>query len=206
MNPHGVTRDFEAGLCAYTGAPFAVAVNSCTAALLLAMAWHLRAGARWPVEIPRRTYVSVPQSIIHAGGRVTWRDEEWEGAYQLRPYPVWDSARWFTSGLYPTIAESTPSPFVCVSFHWSKTLGIQQGGAVLHDDAEADVWLRRARFDGRREGVAPKDDDFDFVGWHAYMSPEVAAEGLVRLSFLPEHNAPLPRDNYPDLSRFEAFR
>lgn len=226
LNPHQVTRDFEAALCAYTGAPYAVAVNSCTAALLLAMAWHVQRDPanreyhdgdanggfggfvreRPVVEIPRRTYVSVPQSIIHAGGRVTWRDEEWQGAYQLRPYPVWDSARWFTSGLYSTIAESTPSPFVCVSFHWSKTLGIQQGGAILHGDAAADAWLRRARFDGRTEGVAPKDDAFDFVGWHAYMSPEVAAEGLVRLSFLPEHNAPLPRDDYPDLSRFEAFR
>src|SRR3546814_2057911 len=28
------------------------------------------------VQIPKRTYVSVPMSIIHAGGRPTFRDEE----------------------------------------------------------------------------------------------------------------------------------
>ena len=29
-NPHAVTKEFEKQLCLYTGAPFAVAVNSCT--------------------------------------------------------------------------------------------------------------------------------------------------------------------------------
>ena len=95
---------------------------------------------------------------------------------------------------------------VCTSHHWSKTLGIQQGGCILHDDPEADAWLRRARFDGRTEGVAPKDDNITQVGWHCYMSPEVAAESLVRLHFLPKHNASLPNDDYPDLSQMEIFR
>src|SRR3990167_11135651 len=102
-NPHEVTREFESALCAYTGAPFAVAVNSCTMALLLAVAWHIRGYPRSKdgsvrfvpdVEIPKRTYVGVPMSIIHAGGRPTFRDEDWIGAYQFKPLPVWDSARW----------------------------------------------------------------------------------------------------------------
>ena len=97
--------------------------------------------------------------------------------------------------------------FVCVSFHWTKTLGVQQGGAILHDDPEADAWLRRARFDGRAEGVPPKEDSFPLRrAWHCYMSPEVAAAGLVRLARLPATNRPLPWDDYPDLSELEAFR
>lgn len=231
-NPHQVTKDFEAALCEYTGAPYAVAVNSCTMALLLAVAYQLsypirarhpieiHAVSRPPIEIPRRTYVGVPMSIIHAGGRPTFRDEVWRGGYQLRPLPVWDSARWFSAGMYRgdladpivegdiryTFERDCAGQMVCVSFHWSKTLGIQQGGAILHDDPEADRWLRRARFDGRQEGVAPKDDTFPQLGWHCYLSPEVAAEGLVRLSFLPRHNEPLPNDQYPDLSTLEIFR
>ena len=218
MNPHQVTRDFEKELCAYTGAPYAVAVSSCTMALLLAVRYHLEQRAMYEllrkdesdwaelcVEIPKRTYVSVPMSIIHAGGRPKFRDEEWRGMYQLKPLPVWDSARWFTYGLYQSRIWAH-EPMLCVSFHWSKTLGIQQGGAVLHDDPDADAWLRKARFDGREEGVAPRDQRFDQVGYHCYMSPEVAAEGLVRLSFLPKHNDPLPNDDYPDLSKFEIFR
>ena len=65
--------------------------------------------------------------------------------------------------------------------------------------------LRRARFDGRTEGLAPRDDDF-ILGWHCYMTPEVAAEGLMRLSLLPDHNDDLPNDDYPDLSTFEIFQ
>jgi dTDP-4-amino-4,6-dideoxygalactose transaminase len=93
----------------------------------------------------------------------------------------------------------------CVSFHHSKILGDTQGGAILHDDPEADKWLRRARFDGRTEGVAPKDDDI-MLGYHCYMSPDVAARLLWKLSKLPLHNADLPNDDYPDLSQIQAFK
>ena len=66
---------------------------------------------------------------------------------------------------------------------------------------------RRARFDGRGEGLAPKDDPFPLSrAWHAYMSPETAAAGLVRLANLPKHNAPIPEENYTDLSQIEAFK
>jgi dTDP-4-amino-4,6-dideoxygalactose transaminase len=194
MSAFDVVRQFEAEVAKYTGAPYCVAVNSCTMALLLACA-YLKVGE---VSIPKLTYVGVPMSIMHAGGRVVFDDRDWQGSYSLNPYPIRDSARRFTSGMYA-------GGFECVSFHWSKILGIQQGGAILHDDPDADAWLRKARFDGRTEGVAPKDDTFT-LGWHAYMSPEIAAEGLVRLSFLPQHNADLPRSDYPDLSKQPVFQ
>jgi dTDP-4-amino-4,6-dideoxygalactose transaminase len=211
-----VTKDFEKAIGEYTDAPYVVAVNSCTMALLLAVAWHIRQhrtiaeGADrlayfeppW-IEIPKRTYVSVPMSIIHAGGRPTFRDEDWVGSYRLNPLEVWDSARWFTSGMYG-------GGMVCVSFHAAKTLGIEQGGAILLDDPEAEEWLRRARFDGRKEGVTPDDQaawgGFTQVGWHCYMNPSTAAQGLLKLHSLPRHNAPLPNDDYPDLSQMEIFK
>lgn len=217
MNPFRVVRDFEAALCEYTGAPYAVTTTSCTMALLLAVAWHLRnkpmAGrgrGDWSslpkIEIPKRTYVGVAMSIIHAGGRPTFRDQDWVGAYELRSLNVWDSARWFTWQMYANTFNQRIGLMQCVSFHWSKTLGIEQGGAILHDNPEADRWLRKARFDGRTEGVAPAEDVFDVMGYHAYMAPETAAAGLVRLANLPRHNDPLAWDDYPDLSQLEIFR
>lgn len=201
--PYRVVRDFESALCDYTGASYAVTTTSCTTALLLACKWQ-SVGKDRPdgifIEIPKRTYVSVPMSIIHSGNGVLFRDEDWSGIYQLRPFPVWDSARRFTFGMY------VPEQFQCASFHWSKILGLGQGGAILHDDPEADEWFRKARFDGRTEGVAPKDDNITMIGYHCYMSPETAAQGLVRLKFLPEHNDDLPNSNYPDLSQMEVFR
>jgi dTDP-4-amino-4,6-dideoxygalactose transaminase len=232
MNPHQVTKDFEREIAQYTGAPYAVAVNSCTSALTLAVAWHLRdeaEGQGWSgawdrygvericVEIPSRTYVSVPQAIIHAGGMPTFREEKWSGAYRLSPLPVWDCARYFTSDMYhgPRM-EGVPfrcgwtlareGVMLCVSFHASKTLGLEQGGAILHDNPEADAWLRKARFDGRTEGVAPKDDRFDMVGWHCYLNPSTAAQGILKLHSLPKHNEPLENDDYPALDQMDIFK
>lgn len=231
-NAHGVTKDFEAALCEYTGAPYAVAVTSCTMALLLAVAYKIRnvpsVLSAWQgvkktlgawrdasvpmVEIPKRTYVGVPMSIVHAGAWPQFRDETWLGSYRLSPLPVYDSARYFEAEMFysprPNVGTwgGDDSKMVCVSFHWSKVLGIQQGGAILHDDPDADEWLRMARFDGRKEGVAPREQKDWIIGWHCYMSPEVSAEGLMRLGLLARRNDPLPNDDYPDLSAMEIFR
>lgn len=195
MNPYQVTKDFEAALCDYTGAKYAVAVNSCSMALLLAVKWDTL-GECIEVSIPKHTYISVPQSIKLAGQRVSFRDEKWRGAYNLGNTPVWDCARRFTSGMYKA------GEFQCVSFASSKILGIEQGGAILHDDDEADRWFRKMRFDGRTEGLNPKDDDFKEVGYHAIMLPSIAAQALLKLSFLPKHNEDMPDYDYPDLSRW----
>lgn len=218
-NPFDVVRQFEKELCDYTGAPYCVTVTSCTAALLLAVAWCLRGNSdaglddgsgyihsgRPDVEIPKRTYIGVPMSIVHAGGRPTFRSDDWSGMYQLRPLPVWDSARLLTSDMY--VSDRPPGQFVCLSFHHAKHLGLAaHGGAILHDSPEADAWLRRARFDGRTEGVAPKDDKFTQIGFHCYMTPPTAAEGLMRLASLPRHNDPLRNDDYADLSLLDIFK
>ena len=218
VDPHAVTCQFENAVANYCGAPYCVSTNSCTMALLLAVAWELwgRTGftprtdpqaVRPSIEIPKRTYISVPMSIIHAGGRPVFRDEQWIGGYQLKPLPIIDSARWFTSGMYSTRqALDGAGVMMCLSFHASKICGDTQGGAILHDSAEADHWLRKARFDGRTEGFAPKDDTFDVIGWHCYLSPDVAARLLWKLSVLPKQNEPLPNDDYPDLSEMGIFR
>ena len=46
--------------------------------------------------------MSVPCSIIHAGGTVKFKKSNpiLKGAYQLDPTPVWDSALRFTKNMY----------------------------------------------------------------------------------------------------------
>jgi dTDP-4-amino-4,6-dideoxygalactose transaminase len=205
-----VVRDFEQAVCEYTGAPYCVAVDSCTNALFLSLMWlkprynlirsYAVIGEVGHITIPRYTYLSVPQQIIHAGLTPMFEDIEWSGMYRLKPWPIYDSARRFTSGMY--IAGN----YMCTSHHWTKPLGIERGGCILHDDAEADKWFRRARFHGRAEGVPPKDDKNLIVGWNMMMLPSVAANGLVRLSHLSKNNPDLPNDDYPDLSRIRWAR
>ena len=205
-----VVEEFEAALCDYTGAPYAVSVNSCSMAIFLALRWFYEHDKfhgmgeyereyDWPqVEIPARTYASVPMSAMHAGFHIKWKTEKWSGAYQLNPLPVWDSARRFTSLMYRA------GQFQCVSFQTSKILGLEQGGAVLHDSYQADTWLRRARFDGRLNAAEKLPQQ---IGWHCYLNPSTAALGLQRLACLPRDNMDQAGAmDFPDLSAIPCFR
>lgn len=196
MSPWGVVKDFEGALCEYTGASYAVAVNSGTAAILLACHRY----SRTTITLPSRTYVSVPCAVKQAGHDLAFQELEWSGEYRLSPLPVWDCARRFTSGMY------VAGQFQCLSFAASKILSAEQGGAILHDNAQADAWFRRMRYDGRTEGVDPKDDTFDLIGHHCMMIPSVAAHLLLKLWHLPMHNEDMPAYPYPDLSLHPAFR
>lgn len=208
MNPYQITADFERALCEYTGAPFAVAVNSCTAALQIACEWYIKKlGYRYAEAdrpffvIPKRTYVSVPQAICRAGGRVIFDDILWSGAYEIGPCTkLWDCARRFTSGMYVS------GQYQCVSFSTTKILGLEQGGAILHDNEDFDKWARKMRFDGRTEGVDQRVDNFDMVGLHCIMLPSTAAALLLKLYHLPKHNEDLGYYDYPDLSKHKAFK
>lgn len=197
MHPFETVRNFEADLAEYAGSKYAVAVESCTSALLLACA-YLKVQE---VVIPKRTYPSVPNSIIHAGGRVKFEDLEWKGIYQLKPYPIYDGAKRFRRGMY------IPGSLHCLSFHAKKILPIGRGGAILTDDADACEWFKVASFDGRHPGVPLSEDKLDMLGWNCYMTPEQAARGHLLLSMAKDFNEDQEENPpYPDLSKFEIFQ
>ena len=179
-NPYQIVRLFEGAIADYTGAPYAVAVDSCTNALFLCCKYVIAA----KVTIPSQTYLSVPMSIMQAGGEVVFdrRPEanNWRGAYQLKPYPIWDAAKRLTSGMYQR------GQLMCLSFHIKKSLGIGKGGMILADDEEAVEWFKRARYEGRSEKFY-KEDSIRDLGWNMYMTPQEAAHGLCLLQNYPEH-------------------
>jgi dTDP-4-amino-4,6-dideoxygalactose transaminase len=203
---HKITEDFEKSLSDYTGAPYVVALDNMSNALFLALYYEKISGQE--IEIPSRTYPSVPCEIIHAGGKVKFEPVEGQtikGAYQLKPTKVWDSALRFTGDMY------IPNTHMCVSFTGPyKHLKLSKGGAILTDDLHAYLWFKRARFSGRRE-CSYHDDYFDMLGWNFYMIPELAARGL---HMMPQfynldgtkkqmEDLELP---YPDLSNFEIYK
>lgn len=195
MNPYKIVETFEKRVAEYAGSKYAVAVDCCSHALFLSCKWCDVSD----VIIPKQTYVSVPCEIIHSGGTVYFDDTEWVGAYQLRPYPIWDSAKRFYNGMYQ------PGTFWCVSFHISKIVPVGRGGMILHDDDEADKWFRMARYSGRHEPTPHGEDTFDMVGWNFTMDPSSAIRGLQLMQRLPNVNADQTED-YPDLSKHPAFR
>lgn len=194
-NPYSVVADFEKELAEYAGSKYAVAVESCTAAILLSCA-YLKVGE---VTIPCHTYPSIPCSIIHAGGTVKFENIEWHGFYQLKPYPIYDGAKRFRRNMY--IKDS----FHCLSFHAKKHLPIGRGGAILTDDEEAVKWFKVARFDGRHE-CSLSSDTFEMVGWNCYMTPEQASRGRLLLMMAHDDYEDLEEDPpYQDLSKYPMY-
>lgn len=199
-DPFAIVRGFEMAVSEYTGAPFVISTTSCTMGLLLACAWWRFRHGHCLVSMPRLSYVGVPASILNAGLSVKFHEEDWQGEYRLLGTDIWDSARRFTHGMY------RQGQIQVTSHHWAKILPLGQGGCILLDDQIAAATMRKMRFDGRTEGYPANLDQVFYPSWHAIMTPETAAHGLMKLAVLQKYNADLPRSDYPDLSRLEAFK
>jgi dTDP-4-amino-4,6-dideoxygalactose transaminase len=197
-----VVDDFEAELCAYTGAPFAVTVDSATNAIFLSLVYELQQRPDHSyVRLPRRMYVGVLQAARNAGYEVLWDDAAWDAGqnyYTLPPTRIVDAARRMFQGMF------VASTLTCLSMHAAKQLPLGRGGAILTDDAAAAEWLRAARMDGRPPG-APIGETV-FPGFHCPMPSDTAARGLWILSRWVDSGydpPPLPQEEYPDLSKLE---
>lgn len=180
-------RQFEKTIAKHCGAPYGIAVESCTAALFLCC---LYAGVK-EVTIPKKTYFSVPAQIKHAGGTVVYKDIPWQGAYQLQPYPIIDSAMRFKKDMYLS------GSFQCLSFHSAKHIPIGRGGMILTDNDKTAEWLKLMRNDGRRE--IPKDKDHVTLSGHNfYMTPGQAGQGI-DLFYWRKSRFPFATEDLPDL-------
>lgn len=202
---HQVTQMFEEAVAAYTGAPYCVAVDNASNALYLCLT---REGVEgMTLEVPCRTYVSVPCEVRLAGARIKWLPVEGTyltGAYRLAPTRVWDSALRFTAEMY------VPGSLMCLSFTGAyKHLKLGKGGAILCDKESDREWLKRARNSGRGE-CSYHVDTFTMIGRNCYMMPQVAAQGLLLMNqfynldgtkkTMPDLSLP-----YPDLSKFDIY-
>lgn len=203
---HKITEDFERELCRYTGAKFACCTDNMSNALYLALTYVGVTGKE--VDLPSRTYPSVPCEVIAAGAKIKWLpspEKTLTGEYQLTPTPVWDSALRFTADMYQ------PGQFQCVSFTGPfKHFKLSKGGAILHDDPKAVEFFIRGRNSGRGE-CSYHVDNFTSLGRNCYLMPEISARGLLliqqfyNLDGTKKHNEDLTLP-YPDLSKFEVYQ
>lgn len=212
-----VTEDFEKALADYTGAKYVVTVDNMSNALFLALYYenHINKSIKEDfVYCPKRTYPSVPCEIIHTGLRVeltenygclNMNEGTLTGAYELGNSNVYDSALRFTADMY------LKGTHMCVSFTGPyKHFKLSKGGAILTDSYKAYLWLKRARYSGRRE-CSYHDDNLDMLGWNFYMMPELAARGLLlmnqfyNLDGSKKHQEDLTLP-YPDLSKFKIYQ
>ena len=164
---------FETEIAEYCGSKYAIACDSNSNAIRLVL--HYLGIVGQEIRIPARTYVSVPNQIILSGNKPIFEDTQWDGMYQLGYTGIYDAATAFYERMYyDTLEES----YMILSFHIKKILNIGQGGMILTNDERFNEWARPMIYDGRHKYKLYKDDEFECVGWHMYMSPEQAKRGL----------------------------
>jgi dTDP-4-amino-4,6-dideoxygalactose transaminase len=197
-DPWDVVDAFEKKVAAYAGSQYAVSLDNCTNAIVLGLKYLNYKGG---ITLPKNTYMSVPATIINAGGFVKFKDIEWSGMYQLYPTPIYDSATRFRKGMY------IQGSYQCLSFHKKKILGIGKGGMILTNDKDAYDWFKIARYEGRHMDVPCAEDTFDMIGWNMYMPPEQAAYGIALFNQLPDYNEDCGSSEiYHDISIFDVYR
>lgn len=193
---------FEELIAEYAGSKYAVAVDSCTNALFLSLKYckDFLGYESNSIDIPKKTYISVPMQTIHAGFKVNFKDIKWSGSYQLNPLPIIDSAQRFTKDMY------IKNTFYCLSFNFKKILSTGKGGMILTDSKEAVEWFKKARYEGRSEKYY-KEDSIEQIGWNMYMTPQEAAHGLALMQNYPQHSPDIKEINgYRDLTEFPVFK
>lgn len=179
MNNNDFILMFEKLLSEYTGAPYVVLTDSCTNALFLSLKLKLNQNKiiDHNILIPNRTYISVPQAIIHCGLTPVYGDFHWFGSYELGDTHIMDCAVGFKKDMYK------PDKFMCLSFQQKKAIKIGKGGAILLDNFDDYNTLKRMAWDGRDSSKSVLDDiDNIILGYHMNMIPDDAAKGILLLN------------------------
>jgi dTDP-4-amino-4,6-dideoxygalactose transaminase len=188
---------FEQEIAKFYGAPYAVAVDCCTHALELCLRHQLVKH----YTVPKRTYISVPFLADKLGITFEWRDEEWQDYYYLGGTNIIDAAVLWEENSY------IPNTFMCVSFQFRKHLSLGRGGIILTDSKKDVIILKKMSYDGRLPDIPWREQNIDTMGYHYYMTPEIAQLGLDKL---PEAIKTKPKkwkvNDWPDLTKMEIFK
>ena len=195
----GTVEQFEDKIAEFFGAPYAVAVDCCTHGLELA----LRYTQADRILVPTHTYLSVPMLSNKLGIQRMWKQEEWKDYYHITSRVI-DAAVLWKEDSY--IADT----FMVLSFQFKKHLNLGRGGAILVQNVEDWLELKAMAYDGRSPEDTPwAEQNIEKIGYHYYMTPEVAYNGLTKLNN-PEFQNKERREwswkDYPNIMNFKVFK
>jgi dTDP-4-amino-4,6-dideoxygalactose transaminase len=188
--------EFEKKIAEFFGAPYAVAVDSCTHGLELC----LRYAHAPEMHCPKNTYLSVPMLASKLRIKLNWRAEDWKDYYRVYG-GIYDAAVLWKRDSY------IPGTQMCVSFQYQKHLSLGRGGIILCDVRNDALNFKKMSYDGRLPSIPWREQDIDTIGYHYYMTPEIAQKGLDKLQ---EAIDTKPREwsitDWPDLTEMEVFK
>jgi len=194
MSFQTVTK-FENEIAKFFGAPYAIAVDSCTHGIELALR-YTRADS---ITVPKRTYLSIPFLADKLFIDRSWKNENWVDYYYLTENIIDAAVLWKPNSYIP-------GTFMGISFQHQKHLSLGRGGVLLCDKPQDYLNLKKMSYDGRLPETPWRDQNISSVGYHYYMTPETAQLGLDKL---PKAIETEPRQwvvtDWPDLTQMSIF-
>ena len=190
-------KRFEEVIAEYYNAKYAVAVDCCTHAIELCLRYTQANNVTCPVH----TYASVPMTFEKLNLTWAFKRYYWINHYTIENTNIIDAAVFWKQNGY------VPSTMMCLSFQFKKHLNLGRGGMILLDDSVAYQDLCKMRYDGRTDDKPWAEQQIETVGYHYYMTPEIAELGVQE--FQRVKNLPPKRwsfEDYPDLSKLPVFK
>lgn len=191
-----IVQEFEKEVARFFNAPFAIAVDSCTHGIELA----LRYTKTNKISVPKHTYISIPFLSSKLNIELEWRDEDWLDYYYLTDNII-DAAVLWKENSYIS------NTIMGISFQYQKHLSLGRGGILLLDDETSAIEIKKMSYDGRLPVIPWREQNISMVGYHYYMTPETAKLGLDKL---PSAIETQPRQwvvsDWPDLTEMEVFK
>tara|TARA_R110000772_G_scaffold44332_1_gene102044 strand:- start:168 stop:755 length:588 start_codon:yes stop_codon:yes gene_type:complete len=190
-----IITKFEQELAKFYNSPYAVAVDCCTHGVELCLKYT----EAQTITVPKHTYISIPFLSHKLGIELIWKDENWIDYYYLTDKVI-DAAVLWKKDSY------VPNTFMSISFQFQKHLSLGRGGIILTDDKVAAEQLKKMTYDGRIPNVPWRIQNISTLGYHYYMTPETAQNGLNKLQKAIETK---PKqwvlNDWPDLTKMDIF-
>lgn len=212
MGPQTIA--FEEEFARFVRAKHALAVNSCTSALFLALK-ALGVGPGDKVIVPSFTFASTANVIVHCGATPVFADVKPED-FTLDPKSVKKRWSFKTKAVMPVhyagnlaetdypalviedsahriVKDHKSSHLICYSFYATKNLTTGEGGMVTTDDTDLANWMSKARLHGLSHDAWKRYDpdgkwyyDIEFSGYKFNTVDLASAMGRVQLQKLKE--------------------
>lgn len=191
-----IIKTFENEVAKFYNAPYAIATDSCTHGVELCLRYF---GAK-EINVPKRTYLSIPFLAHKLNIKLNWKDENWTDYYYLTDNIIDAAVLWKKNGYIP-------GTFMSVSFQYQKHLSLGRGGIILTDNQDVAIQLKKMSYDGRNPDKLWRDQNINTIGYHYYMTPETAQLGLNKL---PKAIETIPKQwtvkDWPDLTQMDIFK
>jgi dTDP-4-amino-4,6-dideoxygalactose transaminase len=191
-----VVKEFEEKIAEFFGSKYAISVDSCTHGVELC----LRYTNAKEINVPKRTYLSIPFLSYKMNIDLIWKDENWIDYYYVSDNIIDAAVLWKRN----SYIDGT---FMCISFQFQKHLSLGRGGIILTNDEKAAEQLKKMSYDGRLPMIPWREQNIDTIGYHYYMTPETAQNGLNKLE---DAISRVPKqwvvEDWPDLTKMNIFK